>query len=78
MSEAKLPLPPESEVKFSGGAAISDAFQMPSYWYARTDEEGAGPTYVVGRGDEEITYPCLFRHEAQAMVDALNQLNPPR
>lgn len=44
------------------------------YWFARTDEEGAGPTYVVGRGDEEITHPCLFCHEAQAIVDALNKL----
>ena len=52
---------------------ISDGFQMTSYWYTRTDEEGAGPTYVVGRGDEEITHPCLFRHEAQAIVDALNK-----
>ena len=43
----------------------------PVYWYARTDEEGAGPSFVVGRGDEEITYPCLFQHEAQAIVDAL-------
>lgn len=78
MNEAKLPPPPGAKVKESGGAAISDAFQMPVYWFARTDEEGAGPTYVVGRGDEEITYPCLFRHEAQAMVEALNQLSPPR
>lgn len=47
---------------------------MSVYWFARTDEEGAGPTYVVGRGDEEITHPCLFRWEAQAIVDALNKL----
>jgi len=47
---------------------------MRVYRFARTDEEGAGPTYVVGRGDEEITHPCLFRHEAQAIVDALNKL----
>jgi hypothetical protein len=44
----------------------------PSYWCARTDEEGAGPTYVVGRGDEEITLPCLFQWEAMAIVKALN------
>jgi len=43
-----------------------------TYWYTRTDEEGAGPTYVVGRGDEEITHPCLFRWEAQAIVETLN------
>ena len=42
-----------------------------SYWYARTDEEGAGPSYVVGRGDEEITFPCLFQWEAVAIVEAL-------
>ena len=42
------------------------------YWFTRTDEEGAGPTYVVGRGDEEITHPCLFRHEAETIVNALN------
>ena len=48
----------------------------PSYWYAQTDSEGAGPTYVVGRGDEEITYPCLFKHEAQAIVAALRALQP--
>ena len=46
----------------------------PSYWLARTDDEGAGPTYVVGRGDEEITHPCLFKHEAQAIVKALQAL----
>ena len=46
----------------------------PSYWCARTDEEGAGPTYVVGRGDEEITHPCLFQDEAQAIVIALDAL----
>lgn len=46
----------------------------PSYWFARTDTEGAGPTYVVGRGDEEITHPCLFKHEAQAIVNALKGL----
>lgn len=57
---------------------ISDGFQMPSYWYVRTDEEGAGPTYVVGRNDEEITYPCLFQHEAQAIVDALRAISPPK
>lgn len=45
-----------------------------SYWFVRTDEEGAGPTYVVGRNDEEITLPCLFRHEAQAIVAALTAL----
>ncbi len=45
-----------------------------SYWFVRTDEEGAGPTYVVGRNDEEITLPCLFRHEAQAIVAALSAL----
>ncbi len=45
-----------------------------SYWYARTDEEGAGPTYVVGRGDEEITLPCLFQWEAIAIVKALNSV----
>jgi len=45
-----------------------------SYWFVRTDEEGAGPTYVVGRNDEEITHPCLFRHEAQAIVAALSAL----
>lgn len=44
---------------------------QPSYWFARTDEKGAGPTYIVGRGDEEITHPCLFQHEAQAIVEAL-------
>jgi hypothetical protein len=44
----------------------------PSYWCARTDEEGTGPTYVVGRGDEEITLPCLFQWEAIAIVEALN------
>lgn len=77
MNEAKPQSPADPKVKFSGGAAISDAFQMPSYWYARTDEEGAGPTYVVGRGDEEITYPCLFRHEAQAMVEALTNSTHP-
>jgi len=47
----------------------------PSYWFARTDYEGAGPTYVVGRGDEEITHPCLFQDEAQAIVGALNALH---
>ena len=46
----------------------------PSYWYTRTDDEGVGPTYVVGRGDEEITHPCLFQDEAQAIVSALNTL----
>lgn len=46
----------------------------PSYWCARTDDEGAGPTYVVGRGDEEITHPCLFKDEAQAIVITLNGL----
>jgi hypothetical protein len=45
-----------------------------TYWYTRTDDEGTGPTYVVGRGDEEITHPCLFRYEAQAIVAALNKL----
>jgi hypothetical protein len=45
-----------------------------SYWYARTDEEGAGPTYVVGRGDEEITLPCLFHWEAVTIVEALNKV----
>ena len=47
---------------------------IPSYWYIRTDAEGVGPTYVVGRGDEEITHPCLFQDEAQAIVNALNTL----
>lgn len=46
----------------------------PSYWLAQTDDEDAGPTYVVGRGDEEITHPCLFKHEAQAIVNALQAL----
>lgn len=46
----------------------------PSYWCARTDDKGAGPTYVVGRGDEEITHPCLFQDEAQVIVRALNAL----
>ena len=76
MHDANLPLPTYSKVKQSGGAVTSDAFQMPSYWYARTDEEGAGPTYVVGRGDEKITLPCLFRWEAHAMVNALNSATP--
>jgi|DEB3_MinimDraft_2_1074329.scaffolds.fasta_scaffold00624_10 hypothetical protein len=48
-----------------------------NYWYARTDEEGAGPTYVVGRGDEEITLPCLFLWEAQAVVQALRNAEEP-
>ena len=47
----------------------------PSYWCAKTDDEDAGPTYVVGRGDEEITHPCLFQDEAQAIVSALNALH---
>jgi hypothetical protein len=42
-----------------------------SYWYAMTEKEGTGPTYVVGRGDEEITFPCLFQWEAAAIVEAL-------
>ncbi|MGL4679545.1 MAG: hypothetical protein ACRCWC_09225, partial [Plesiomonas shigelloides] len=50
---------------------MTDRNTQPSYWFARTDEKGAGPTYVVGRGDEEITHPCLFQHEAQAIVEAL-------
>lgn len=53
---------------------MSDQSNTPSYWYANTDSEGAGPTYVVGRGDEEITQPCLFQDEAQAIVGALNVL----
>ena len=44
------------------------------YWFAQSGEENTGPTYVVGRGDEEITHPCLFRDEAQAIVHALNRL----
>ena len=53
---------------------MTDRNAQPSYWFARTDEEGAGPTYVVGRGDEEITHPCLFQHEAQAIVEALSKI----
>ena len=52
---------------------MTDRTTQPKYWFARSDEEGAGPTYVVGRGDEEITHPCLFRHEAQAIVEALSK-----
>jgi len=53
---------------------MSDKNNAPSYWFANTDSEGAGPTYVAGRGDEEITHPCLFKDEAQAIVSALNGL----
>lgn len=78
MHNAKLLHPPRSEVKGSGGAAISDAFQMPSYWYARC-EDG---TYVVGRSDEEIAWG-LAGETARQVVEALtnstqNRLNPPK
>jgi hypothetical protein len=53
---------------------MTDRNTIPSYWFAQSDEEEVGPTYVVGRGNEEITHPCLFRHEAQAIVAALNAL----
>ena len=53
---------------------MTDKNITPKYWFAQSSEEGAGPTYVVGRGDEEITHPCLFRNEAQVVVNALNAL----
>ncbi len=46
--------------------------ENPSYWYAMAEKD-AGPTYVVGRGDEEITFPCLFQWEAVAIVEALRK-----
>ena len=76
MNEAKPQSPADPKVKFSGGAAISDAFQMPSYWYARTDEEGAGPTYVVGRGDKEIAWG-LAGETARQVVEALTNSTHP-
>ena len=51
-----------------------DKNRISSYWFVQSGEETTGPTYVVGRGDEEITHPCLFRNEAQVVVNALNAL----
>ncbi len=53
---------------------MSEQNYPPIYWFSQSDDKGAGPMYVVGRGDEEITHPCLFRHEAQAIVDVLRAL----
>ena len=53
---------------------MTDKNRIPSYWFVQSGEETTGPTYVVGRGDEEITHSYLFRYEAQAIVDALNSL----